>query len=73
MLASVVPTRGRRWGPNSAFAIGPNGEWSYSSCRKTLKIAEDEARIVAATRNARLSLTMESEHSFADPTYDSPG
>jgi len=33
----------QKLGPNKAFAIGPNGEWSYSSGRKTLKIAEDEA------------------------------
>jgi len=31
----------QRLGPNKAFAIGPNGAWSYSSGRKTLKIAED--------------------------------
>lgn len=30
-------------GPNKAFAVGPNGEWSYSTGRKTLKIAKDEA------------------------------
>jgi hypothetical protein len=30
-------------GPNKAFAVGPNGEWSYSSGRKTLKIAKEEA------------------------------
>jgi len=33
----------QKMGPNKAFAIGPNGEWSYSSGRKTLKIAKDEA------------------------------
>jgi len=33
----------QKLGPNKAFAIGPNGAWSYSSGRKTLKIAEDEA------------------------------
>lgn len=33
----------QKMGPNKAFAIGPHGEWSYSSGRKTLKIAEDEA------------------------------
>lgn len=35
-----------RWqslGPGKAFAVGPNGEWGYSSGRKTLKLAEDEA------------------------------
>jgi dienelactone hydrolase len=30
-------------GPNKAFAVGPNGEWSYSVGRKTLKIAKDDA------------------------------
>lgn len=33
----------QKLGPNKAFAIGPNAEWSYSSGRKTLKIAKDEA------------------------------
>jgi dienelactone hydrolase len=33
----------QRFGPNKAFAIGPNGAWSYSIGRKTLKIAEEEA------------------------------
>jgi len=33
----------QKLGPNKAFAIGPNGEWSYSSGRKSLKIAKDEA------------------------------
>jgi dienelactone hydrolase len=33
----------QKLGPSKAFAIGPNGAWSYSSGRKTLKIAEDEA------------------------------
>lgn len=33
----------QKLGPNKAFAIGPHGEWGYSSGRKTLKIAEDEA------------------------------
>jgi dienelactone hydrolase len=33
----------QKMGPSKAFAIGPNGEWSYSSGRKTLKIAKDEA------------------------------
>jgi dienelactone hydrolase len=33
----------QKLGPNKAFAIEPNGEWSYSSGRKTLKVAEDEA------------------------------
>jgi hypothetical protein len=32
-----------KMGPNKAFAVGPNGEWSYSVGRKTLKIAKDEA------------------------------
>ncbi len=35
-----------RWeklGPNKAFAIGPDGGWGYSSGRKTLQIAKDEA------------------------------
>lgn len=35
--------RWQKMGPNKAFAVGPNGAWSYSSGRKTLKIAEDEA------------------------------
>ena len=35
--------RWQKLGPDKAFAIGPNGEWSYSSGRKSLKIAEDEA------------------------------
>jgi len=33
----------QKLGPNKAFAIGPNGEWGYSSGRKTLKLADDEA------------------------------
>jgi dienelactone hydrolase len=33
----------QKFGPNKAFAIGPNGRWSYSIGRKTLKIAKDEA------------------------------
>ena len=33
----------QKLGPNKAFAMGPNGAWSYSSGRKTLKIAEKEA------------------------------
>jgi dienelactone hydrolase len=33
----------QKMGPNKAFAMGPQGEWSYSSGRKTLKIAEDNA------------------------------
>lgn len=33
----------QKLGPNKAFAIGPYGSWSYSSGRKTLKIAKDEA------------------------------
>jgi dienelactone hydrolase len=32
-----------KMGPNKAFAAGPNGEWSYSVGRKTLKIAKEEA------------------------------
>jgi hypothetical protein len=33
----------QKFGPNKAFAIGPDGAWSYSIGRKTLKLAEDEA------------------------------
>lgn len=33
----------QKLGPNRAFAIAPTGEWSYSSGRMSLKIAEDEA------------------------------
>jgi hypothetical protein len=33
----------QKLGPNKAFAIAPSGAWSYSSGRKTLSIAEDEA------------------------------
>jgi pimeloyl-ACP methyl ester carboxylesterase len=33
----------QRLGPYGAFAVGPNGEWSYSSGCKTPKIAKNEA------------------------------
>lgn len=44
----------QKLGPNKAFAIGPNGAWSYSVGLKTLKIAKDEALDRCGSRSCQI-------------------